>query len=390
MHNKYLYNAGKSAVIVMNERPNEYRSATRSWSLGNDTVSELNTYKHLGITLSKYCNRSINVEECCQKLRSTFLTLVHCGLFENGIHPLSAKIVYKSIVLPKALYGCELWDALSDDQTLLIERSHRYCIKQMQAISKYTNSDIALSLIGMLPIAAEIDLRKLKLFGQLCRIDPSFLVKSVFTRRLIEYTNNPVGVRGFIADCFKLVGKYNLTNFISSYIADGIFPTKTMWKNTINKQLYLYFSTTIYRNITENCSVSLFPKLHPTFNEIVPSNIWVFSKSNRNVMPQCKSIIQMISFVFNSIPVTCRKCDMYTNHLVIHVMFFCVRNLKHSERLFKALFLMYGTVKYLDFMIETPERKVLYILSDLNNSVCEESTGKYVYELCSCLHAMWT
>ena len=79
MHNKYLYNTGKSAV--MNEIPNEYRSTTRSWSLGDDTVSELNTYKHLGITLSKYCNRFINVEECCQKLRSTFLTLVHCGLF---------------------------------------------------------------------------------------------------------------------------------------------------------------------------------------------------------------------------------------------------------------------------------------------------------------------
>ena len=63
----------------------------------------------------------------------------------------------------------------------------------------------------MLPIAAEIDLKKLKLFGQLCRIDRSCLVKSVFTRRVIDYTNNPVGVRVFIADCFKLVGKYNLT-----------------------------------------------------------------------------------------------------------------------------------------------------------------------------------
>ena len=71
----------------------------------------------------------------------------------------------------------------------------------MQAISKYTNSDIALSLMGMLPIAAEIYLNKLTLFGQLCRIDPSVLVKSVFTRRLTEYTNNPVGVRGFITDC---------------------------------------------------------------------------------------------------------------------------------------------------------------------------------------------
>ena len=72
----------------------------------------------------------------------------------------------------------------------------------MQAISKYTNSDIdiALSLIGMLPIAAEIDLKKLTLFGQLCRIDPSFIVKCVFTRRLVEYTNKNTRITQYASE----------------------------------------------------------------------------------------------------------------------------------------------------------------------------------------------
>ena len=88
---------------------------------------------------------------------------------------------YKSIVLPKALYGCEFWDNLSKDDVYLLEKSHMYCLKYIQSISKYTSTDIASSLIGMLPISAEIDIRKLVFFGQLCRLESCLLVKSIFS-----------------------------------------------------------------------------------------------------------------------------------------------------------------------------------------------------------------
>ena len=88
---RYRYNASKSAVLVINEKSNEFKSTTRKWSLDDSMVADKETYKHLGITLNKYLNRSINVEEWCQKIRSIFLSLVHCGLFGDGLHPLSAK-----------------------------------------------------------------------------------------------------------------------------------------------------------------------------------------------------------------------------------------------------------------------------------------------------------
>ena len=50
----------------------------------------------------------VNIKEACTKLRSTFLSLVNCGIYEDGLNPLTARRIYNAVVLPKALYGCKL------------------------------------------------------------------------------------------------------------------------------------------------------------------------------------------------------------------------------------------------------------------------------------------
>ena len=89
---------------------------------------------------------------------------------EHGLHTLSCQKIYKCIVLPNALYGCENWSHISEEKMLTLERAHRYCIKYMQGLHRWTRTDIALSLIGIHTIESEIDFRKLILFGQLCRL----------------------------------------------------------------------------------------------------------------------------------------------------------------------------------------------------------------------------
>jgi hypothetical protein len=79
--------------------------------------------------------------------------------------------LYKTIVLSKALFGCELWCNITDTQLLSLEKIHRQCIKYMQSMPKSTRTDIAWSCIGLYPIKYEIDKRKLLFFGQLCYLD---------------------------------------------------------------------------------------------------------------------------------------------------------------------------------------------------------------------------
>ena len=83
--------------------------------------------------------------------------------------PLTAKHIYKSIVLPKSLYGCEVWSQLSPTQLSSLERAHCFCAKFMQSLPRNTDTDVTLSLLGLNSIEVEIDYRKMVFWGQLCR-----------------------------------------------------------------------------------------------------------------------------------------------------------------------------------------------------------------------------
>ena len=59
---------------------------------------------------------------------------MNSGIFyDNSLHPLTCKKIYNAVVIPKALYGCENWFALSSTELLTTECAHRFCIKKMQS-----------------------------------------------------------------------------------------------------------------------------------------------------------------------------------------------------------------------------------------------------------------
>ena len=59
------------------------------------------------------------------------------------------------------------------------------------------------SILGIFPLEIEIEIRKLILFGQLCRLSSKYWVKNIFLNRLLSYKNNPYKQTGFIPDIEK-------------------------------------------------------------------------------------------------------------------------------------------------------------------------------------------
>jgi hypothetical protein len=166
---RYTYNAKKSAVIIANEKKQNLGPHRNDWYLGTEQVNECNSYTHLGIIFDKNDDLKQTVRESSSKLRKTFYSIINCGIYDDGIHPLSAIKLYKTIVLPRALYGSELWSDLNQDHMSTLEIAHRFCLKVIQGIPNYSRSDLVLQTIGSLSIEEEIDKRKLIFFGQLCR-----------------------------------------------------------------------------------------------------------------------------------------------------------------------------------------------------------------------------
>ena len=78
--------------------------------MGESEVSESTTYTHLGVPCDKYHQLDGNVQICCTKLRQTYFGINEYGINHKALHSLTMKKLYNTSVLPRALYGSELWN----------------------------------------------------------------------------------------------------------------------------------------------------------------------------------------------------------------------------------------------------------------------------------------
>ena len=320
---RYEYSTPKCSVIVYNETKRQFLNSNRVWYMGNDTIMENENYKHLGVNTNKYLSHTINIKDATDRLKGTFLSLVHSGvLHQDNLHPLTCIKIYNSVVLPKALYGCENWFDLTESEILSLERAHRFCVKHMQSLSKRTRTDAALSLLGVYPIELEIDSRKLTLFGQMCRLNSNSWVKNVFLNRLTSFTTHSNGRQtGFIADIFRLLGKYQLRHVLEAYLESSIFPSKFAWKRILKSTLH-ESAISSWHNRIHTQDFSRFTALHYDYS---PHWIWYFLKEHRKLLPHCTSVIQMISSLaeVNSGNKLCIFCEVFYENIVDHCLHDC-------------------------------------------------------------------
>ena len=115
---------------MFNETPSQMTRSSRSWRLGDVDVSEVSEIVHLGLSVTKNLSPAQQVSDICRKLKSSYFGVVNVGLHVDGFHPLTGLKVYKSVVLPRALYGSETPCNCPLTLELQLERAHRFCLKR--------------------------------------------------------------------------------------------------------------------------------------------------------------------------------------------------------------------------------------------------------------------
>ena len=119
---------------------------------------------------------------------------------------------------------------------------HHYCLKKIQFLPKNTRSAMCQTLLGVGSLLSEIDKRKLMFFHKITLLSEDSLSKQIFLRRLFLYqhrisNSNTVNQYGFIPDLDRILTKYRLKHYLDSFTAGAQLPTKTCWKQIINKSV---------------------------------------------------------------------------------------------------------------------------------------------------------
>ena len=383
---RYDYNASKCAVIVFNETEHAFKRCTRVWQLGKDEVKERDSYTHLGIICDKYQSEGKNVKNACNKLKSTFLGLLNIGLHEKGLHPLTSLKIYTSIVLPKALYGSDIWFNLSKNQLLELERAHRFCLKHIQCIPRQSRTVVCLSLLGKAPIEFEIDKRKLIFFGQLCRLSVDHFSRKIFFVRLSQFLNNVRPISGLIPEIVRLLTKYDLYAALLDFCNSGAFPTKGAWKHVVNVQIMSFYQNHIENSIRNDNHLGAFLKLKPNCWEV--SRIWLLSRSDMNLSASCYSTVYLLNRLFyDSYTSTCPMCNCtLIDNVIVHMTLFCFVTEGARQTLWWKLSTVLSSTEYRDLIALDPMSQLLTFFSGLGSENVQDSTLRACVSFFHCIH----
>ena len=169
------------------------------------------------------------------------------SIIKQGIHPIVCSKIILQLCYTKAVYGCELWNNLTNNEMLLLERAHRYVCKYVQGLPKLTRTHKCITLLGWTTIECYIDSKKLLFFGRLCNMPSRFLPKQIFITRLLLYLNNCKAISGgFIPDIIKTVRKYDLFSYADNFVKTSSFPSSKKWKYLIKSSVIAYGEHCLY------------------------------------------------------------------------------------------------------------------------------------------------
>ena len=363
--NKWRFEYGiiKCLIVVFNELKRAFLQANRIWNVDNVQIEEGIEYKHLGVICDKTMSIDKNVKLACNKIRNTFLSLVNSGIHQDGLNPLTSKRIYNSVVLPKALYGCELWSNLNKNHIMSLEHAHRFCIKFMQSIPKFTSTDVSLAMIGMYPIEAEIDYKKLIFLGQLCHLPGGFRAKEIFTHRLIHFNESPVKKLGFLPDIFRILNKYSIVQVLNDYIQTGSFPNKIAWKKVLREKIDILYRDEMLTRISSSESLPRIFKVHIGI-PFHPHAFWGFCREYPRYKKYAHLAVRLIGLMFCGRWLSlCHKCGENSISLVEHILLFCPSNHNFRNVLWQKLIARFGFAFYITFISLSATEQVNSMLS---------------------------
>ena len=318
---RFEYNASKCAVIVFNESKNDYSKQNRKWQMGNNLIMEGINYTHLGIILNKYFNINDNVQQACNKFRSTILSICNTGQF--NVHTLLS--LYKSIVLPTCLYGCELWDTLSATNSAQLQRAQMFCLKVIQKLPLTANNSIVLNAAGVLSLRGEINYRKLGFLGQLVRLPSKYLSKQMFVHRIVRYDSGITKQKyGFIPDICRILHEYELYDSLVTFLKTAIFPSKRTWKSIVRSQIWEKEFAQRKANKPQKLTLTYFNRL---FYADRPCMFWEMLRENYMSRNTCYAAVYILCKLFSGkYPLKCGECERLVDDIVLHRICFCSAN----------------------------------------------------------------
>ena len=321
---KLNFSRTKSKCMVFGETKNENirNMKNRLFHFGDTVLEEVSTYTPVGISLCSYMSSVERTKHMCNKAWKLMAQMTQIGVRDSGFLPTVSLSLWRKLVLPSILHGCELWFNLTKTEIAMLEKTQCKILKLIQGFPKRTHNEVVRGMIGQNSILSCINERKMSFLQRLVVQNVNELSKIVFVTQLYNCLLGTIKntQSGYTAEIIEITKIYNVHTYLMRYATGGMFPNKKTWKCIVKEHIAEQdFTSNIDRLLKKNDVkryVRIYNGQHHLFYDIMTR------------YPQCKKELMAMVKVF-VIPETyqtiahCRMCMKRYEDPVQHAIVEC-------------------------------------------------------------------
>ena len=239
-------------------------------NLGEAKVLERLRYDHVGIRKSTNLNDVSGISERIAKARKTLNAATGLGIRRNGLTIATCNIIFWSLVVPIALYGCEV-SHLSNGEISILENFQTYAAKKIQRFYERVPNLVSLYALGWMRLEHFVQVKMMMFIRSVLVLDDQTLSRRIFCERATVIFERDIvdgDETGYnvVHDLLVTASLFNLLNEVRDMVLRGQHYPKSAWKGMVwsraweledvfwNIQFQALQSLDLIRNVNLNCS----------------------------------------------------------------------------------------------------------------------------------------
>ena len=248
-------NPSKSELVPLTKRHSDF-----SLCMDTEEIKQTTETKHLGI--KRNSKNNIDIEDRIKLARRTIYALLGPGLHaKRGMSPVVAYKLWKTYVIPRALYGIEVMNHTASD-IIQLEKLQRKICRQIQGLPDRVANVATYSLLGVEPIEAVIDKLILIFFGSILQN------KDTIEYRIIERQismDKPNG-KSFASLVYDKLRNYKLPDLMD-LMENPI--EKHKWKKLVKQHIEIYWEEAWIEEKQTKSTLKFLNLQHPLFGNLI-------------------------------------------------------------------------------------------------------------------------
>ena len=274
------------------------------------------------------------IKKRIQLVEKPACAILAIGCRKSPVTPTTASHLYRSVVLSKLMYGCEVME-IPNTALMQLESFHANKAKNFQALPEQTTNIGAVKAIGWTSMKVNIDVARLAFLWRILTLPVNCVYKSVLITRYVQliYGDNKMCC-GPLWQTLVTAQKYGLLDAVKEAIESGYYMCIMEWKKLVK------FKVIEREARTWRIQGKIFSSLKTTYKSTAPykmSSWWVFVHKNPIYMWKCVDILRLTLGVHKLNTVLfryknnttdsplCQLCELYECETVPHLLLRCLK-----------------------------------------------------------------